>query len=298
MRISYTSISLSILQLFIIIFILALSPMINCCFATNSSIFEDAPVYNSPNKNDEKTRFEADIIDGRNKNFIERGSVVIKGIRGSAESSDNLSTGLSDGLSKVLEIEPKHKDNAIKQLPFPDRLAPIASEQTGLTSREQPSLYFYISGPYDGTMTFTLSEPFVSNPILSISLNRFPSEGIYGVRLSEYMVKLKKNVEYEWFITIIADPQQKTGDIYASATIKYVEATSDLSLELSKVSPNQKYKAYAKTGYWYDAIESLTQLIHSARTIKTYRLHRAALLKQVNLTKAAKYDLSVVNIPR
>ena len=287
-----------IVPIVILIFSITIVSFDGLCFESDPSFLQNAPVYHPPNLNADKQRIEADLIEGVNTRGKKSGA-VIKGIRGSAQQDKALSSDLTNGISKVLDIESQTKrKNSIRELSFPDRLAPIASEQTGYTSREQPSLYWYISASFNGPMEFKLNEPFVSKPVLSIMLEGFPSEGIYGINLSEHTIRLKPNIEYEWFITIITDPEQRSHDIYARATIKYVEPTDDLTLELSKVSPNHKYHAYAKTGYWYDAIKSLTQLINSSRSIRTYRLHRAALLKQVNLPKAAKYDLSVVNIPR
>ncbi|KPA18411.1 membrane or secreted protein containing DUF928 [Candidatus Magnetomorum sp. HK-1] len=290
------------ITLLIIVFCISFS---DNCFATAEKTYdEETPIYIPPNKNAEKRRLEAGDAEGVNRGVRVRGvrvrGVRVRGVRvrSGTRGGDAFSSGLTDDLSDMLDIEPQKKEtNETNEFPFPTRLAPIASEQTGYTSKKQPNLYWYISAPFHGPMEFKLNEPLISKPILSVKLTGFPSEGIYEIKLSDYNIELKSNVEYEWFITIITDAEERSGDIYASATIKYVEPSSSLNTALSHASKDYYYSVYAKNGYWYDAISSLSKLIKGSETIKKYRLHRAALLKQVNLPKAAKYDLSLINVP-
>jgi hypothetical protein len=269
--------------------------------ASESMVIDpDAPIYSPPNPSAAISRLEAGKTDSANRGVRVRG-VRVRGVRvrsGNTRGSNALSSSLTEDLSGMFESDVKVK-NKPESLPlsFPKRLAPIASEQTGFTSSSQPNLYWYISGQFKGEMEFKLNEPKVSQPILSIKLSGSPAEGIYGIKLKDYNVNLKPGIEYEWFITIITDPLERSGDIYASATIRYVEPSSELHDKFNMASIEQKYYVFAKNGYWYDSISSVSSLIEQFATTKKYRLHRAALLKQVNLTNAARYDLSLVNIP-
>ena len=260
----------------------------------------DAPVYISPNPDADKRRLEAGDSGGANRGVRVRG-VRVRGVRvrsAGTRGSTSMSSSLTDDLSDIFDTKTTKEDNTPSPtVSFPKRLAPIASEQTGFTSSNQPNLYWYISAPYKGDMEFKLNEPHVSQPVLSVKLSGSPAEGIFGIKLKEYNINLKQGIDYEWFITIITDPLERSGDIYASATIRYVEPSSNLKEMFNMASLEQKYYVFAKNGYWYDSISSLSLLIEQSATTKKYRLHRAALLKQVNLPKAARYDLSLVNIP-
>ena len=260
----------------------------------------DAPVYHPPNPDADKRRLEAGDSEGANRGVRVRG-VRVRGVRvrsAGTRGSDSMSASLTDDLSDMFDTKIKGKDTSESMtVSFPKRLAPIASEQTGFTSSRQPNLYWYISAKYKGEMEFKLNEPKVSQPVLAVKLSGSPAEGIYGIKLMNYNVTLKPDIEYEWFITIITDPLERSGDIYASATIRYVEPSSNLRDIFNLASLEKRYYVYAKNGYWYDSISSLSSLIEQSGTTKKYRLHRAALLKQVNLPKAARYDLSLVNIP-
>jgi hypothetical protein len=265
-------------------------------YASESPITSpDAPVYNPPNPDADKRRLEAGESDSVNRGVRVRGvRIRSSNTRGANAMSSSLTDDLSDMFGK--DIKEKITTEAMP-ISFPKRLAPIASEQTGFTSSNQPNLYWYISDKYKGNMEFKLNAPQVSQPILAVKLSGSPAEGIYGIKLRDYNITLKSGVEYEWFITIITDPIERSGDIYASATIKYVEPSNDLSNKFNMASLERRYYVYAKNGYWYDSISSLSSLIEKSATSKKYRLHRAALLKQVNLFKAARYDLHLVNIP-
>jgi len=286
--------------LYCIVFIacIAIGSPINASETQN--IDPQAPVYHPPNPEAGKRRLEAGDSEGANRGVRVRG-VRVRGVRvrsSGTRGSSSMSAGLTDGLSGMLNTDIKREGTSESvQISFPKRLAPIASEQTGFTSNSQPNLYWYISAQYKGEMEFKLNEPKVSQPVLSVKLSGSPAEGIYGIKLKDYNVKLKPGIEYEWFITIITDPLERSGDIYASATISYVKPSNDLNDLFNLASLEQRYYVFAKNGYWYDSISSLSSLIEQFSTTKKFRLHRAALLKQVNLPKAARYDLSMVNIP-
>jgi hypothetical protein len=277
------------------------------CIAINGSIYAsdskfvdtELPVYIAPNPDADKKRMEAGETEGANRGVRERGDrvrnvPVRSGTRGSNSMSSSLTEDLSEMIGSKIKAENKSE---FTQASLPKRLVPIASEQTGFTSSNQPNLYWYISSKYKGKMEFRLNEPTVSQPVLAVEISGSPAEGIYGIKLKDYHVKLKQGVDYEWFITIKTDPMERSGDIFASATIRFVEPSSNLKDKFNLASIEHKYYVFAKNGYWYDSISSLSSLIEQSTSTKKYRLHRAALLKQVNLPKAARYDLSLVNIP-
>jgi len=49
---------------------------------------------------------------------------------------------------------------------------------------------------------------------------------------------------------------------------------------------------YAETGFWYDAMTAISELIQAAPNDSGFRAQRAALLEQVGLREAAACDLS------
>jgi hypothetical protein len=169
-------------------------------------------------------------------------------------------------------------------------MAPLASEHTGLTTNLQPVLQWYISGPWDGEIEFSLNIVKAIEPVLETKLKGPSEEGIYQVRLADYGVSLKPGLEYEWFLAIVTEPEERSGDFLASATIRYVEPSDKLFAQLVKTEKSRRYYVYASEGYWYDAIESVSRLIDEKSDDSVLRSHRMALLQQVNIPRAVAYE--------
>jgi len=203
-----------------------------------------------------------------------------------------LPRGVSDGEKGGLaEGKPAH-GHQTDNIPIPSFMAPLAPERTGLTTQSQPTLYLYISGPWPGKIEFTLNEPKAIEPVLAINIDGLDKEGIVMIDLTDYGISLKNNVEYEWFIAIVPDPEERSGDFLGSATIQYVKPSGKLAQQLKNKPSDELYYGYAAAGYWYDAIERISKTIVTNSDNSDLRRHRAALLEQINLAKAAAYDLN------
>ncbi len=69
----------------------------------------------------------------------------------------------------------------------------------------------------------------------------------------------------------------------------------DLSQKLSRASKDRLQFIYAENGYWYDAMETLSQQIDADPDNDRLRSQRSSLLKQVNLPIAAAYDTGMLS---
>ncbi|MCP4348817.1 MAG: DUF928 domain-containing protein [Desulfobacterales bacterium] len=178
----------------------------------------------------------------------------------------------------------------IPDAPVPSRMSPFASEHTGLTTNSQPSLRFYLSAPWPGNIEFALNNPDIIEPVLETSIKGPFREGVYRINIADSNFTLRPDIEYEWFIAIILDPEERSGDFLGSGTIRHVEPSDKLSKDLASYTEDKQHFAYAENGYWYDAVESLSSLIDAEPGNNTLRTQRSDLLRQVNLPLAAAYD--------
>jgi len=220
-----------------------------------------------------------------------------------------LSRGLSRGLSRdlasgesegktaaVLESLLNHpalkypEDHGWEATSLPSLIAPLAPKATGLTTSDQPTLYWYISSDWGGVIGFSLNEPKAAEPVLEAFLE--PSAGttkhlagFHQINLADYSVHLKPGVEYEWFVYIISDPLERTADSISSATIRLAE---------SPPLENANIEALAQAGLWYDTIDALQQQIAKGGDISALRKQRAALMKQAQMPKVADFDLAAL----
>ncbi|MCP4112598.1 MAG: DUF928 domain-containing protein [Desulfobacteraceae bacterium] len=194
--------------------------------------------------------------------------------------------GLIRGLAHELEDE-----SVLASIP--SRMVPLASEHTGLTAKSQPVLLWYVSDPWPGKIEFALNKVGEPDPLFQTRIDGPEKEGVYQISLADYNVTLEHDTEYEWFLAIVVDPYERSADFLASATVRYVNPSAELSGRLSGTPENELPYVYAENGYWYDMIESLSELIADVNPgYRQMKAQRGALLKQVNLPLAVAYDIN------
>ncbi len=144
------------------------------------------------------------------------------------------------------------------------RLQVLAPEQTALTSQASPTLYWFISkaGPAKVEITLTQGE---AEPLLEKTINGIEKSGIQAISLQDSAVKLQAGQEYTLTVALVNNPEQRSGDVVSSATLKYQVPTK----------PWADAAEMAEAGYWYDTLDELV-------TSKSPQL--ASLLKQVGIS--------------
>jgi hypothetical protein len=176
----------------------------------------------------------------------------------------------------------------------PVTLSVLAPNETGYTTRDNPTVYWYVSETLTNPVEFTLtiSEPLqhATPPALEITIQPPIAKGVHALRLADHGVTLKPGVEYQWFVAVVANPAQRSSDVVAGAAIQRVTNT-DLVQSRLKQAPQQNWAAvYAESGIWYDAIEELSRQISTNPADARLRQLRAGLLEQVGLKEAAAFD--------
>ncbi len=155
----------------------------------------------------------------------------------------------------------------------------LAPESTGLTSHAQPTLYWYSSKGLSAPLEFTLNDEHSIKPLVDLKVTA-PRPGIHALRLN---YTLKPEVEYEWSIAAVADPNQRASDTIASGTLKRVQLPATLVDQLKRASKRELPFLYAQEGFWYDAVATLSEQIDANPADRDLLEQRAALLAQVKL---------------
>lgn len=158
-------------------------------------------------------------------------------------------------------------------------LAPI---HVGQVMHEQPRLY-WASNVKVPKARFSLTEnPFGKAQVVANKTVSAQDAGIHSVALADLDYKLKPGVLYQF--TISADK------MLASAVIKLVKPSAGVLNKITQANQTQLPSVYAAEGLWYDAIDSLSQLIADEPHNVTYKAARRSLLEQVDLKQVAKLD--------
>jgi hypothetical protein len=163
----------------------------------------------------------------------------------------------------------------------------LAPDDTGLTTQEQPSLFWYQSKPAQARFELTLIEEDKIKPIFKVNVDRASKAGIQRLRLADQGVKLVLGVEYKWVIALVTDPDNRSSDLVASGFIKRVEPTPELKAKVADAAPASRPAIYAEAGIWHDAVGGLSDLIEAQPGNQALLAERADLLRQVGLKAAA-----------
>ena len=166
----------------------------------------------------------------------------------------------------------------------------LAPDEIGVTTQEQPSLFWYQSKPAQAKFELTLLQESKIKPLIQVQVERSTKAGIQRLKLSDHGAKLTPGVEYQWVVALVTDPENRSSDLVASGVIKLVEATADLKEKISKAGLESRAGVYAEAGIWYDALAVLSDQIDAQPGNKSLRETRSDLLRQVGLKAAAGSD--------
>ena len=169
-------------------------------------------------------------------------------------------------------------------------LAVLAPDHTGLTTRSQPTLYWYLSEPANARLDVTVTNDGQIDPLLEQVIGIPKTAGIQSLDLAKVGASLKPGVEYRWFVSLTPDESQRSNDVVASGTIEYVVPDAGLESRTARADELTLARIYAEDGIWYDAIDSISRAIEENPGNASLHAQRAALLEQAGLKSAADYD--------
>jgi len=159
----------------------------------------------------------------------------------------------------------------------------LAPDDVGVTTQEQPSLFWFQSRPADAKFEMTLLQENKAKPLVQVTVERSAKAGIQRLKLSDHNVKLAPGVEYQWVVALITDPDNRSSDLVASGVIKRIESPADLKAKVAAGTPASLAAAYAEAGIWYDALSALSDQIDARPEDAELRAARKDLLRQVGL---------------
>lgn len=162
-------------------------------------------------------------------------------------------------------------------------LSALAPDHSGFTTSEQPSLYWFISNSTSLPIELTVIDSKGIKPILETRLPAPVKEGIQQVRLADYKVQLKQGEAYRWFVAVVPDADRRSKDILAGGAIERVDMPEALKAKLTQSAKTDIPFVFAEAGLWYDALQSISDLIDATPQNTELRKQRTALLTQIGL---------------
>ncbi|MHB8880687.1 MAG: DUF928 domain-containing protein [Thermodesulfovibrionales bacterium] len=170
-------------------------------------------------------------------------------------------------------------------------LAALAPDHVGLTTLEKPTLCWYLSDRARTRLEITINDEASPRPVFEREFTEAAEPGIQCMSLAGYDVSLTPDIEYQWFVAIVVDPEHRSRDIVSSGMIKRVAPSPQLILQLGSAGSGLgKAAVYASEGIWYDALSLLSAEIAERKEDKGLRAERARMLEQAGLSSAAAFD--------
>jgi hypothetical protein len=163
------------------------------------------------------------------------------------------------------------------------RTEALVPEVAGHTLQAQPVLYWYLAGKTDERIDFALIGVDPINPMLEVTLKGPFEPGIQRIRLADHGVKLLPGLDYQWFVRVVPNPDQRLYDRVVGGGIQRVEPSAELDAKLAAARQGDTHYALAEAGIWYDALDSLSVQIDASPENENLRAQRAALFDQVGL---------------
>jgi len=163
------------------------------------------------------------------------------------------------------------------------RTEALVPEVAGQTLQAQPVLYWYLAGKTDERIDFALIGVDPVNPMLEVTLKGPFEPGIQRIRLADYDLTLEPGLDYQWFVRVVPNPDQRLYDRVVGGGIQRVEPSAELDAKLAAAKQGEAHYALAEAGIWYDALDSLSVQIDASPENENLRAQRAALFDQVGL---------------
>lgn len=168
----------------------------------------------------------------------------------------------------------------------------LAPGQTGLTTQEQPILYWAISQPVRAVIRLSIVADASNKTVLDVKTPDAATAGIHAFPLKGTPLRLALNTDYQWSVTAVRS-QDPSENIVASGIVRRVQRpTADREANLRATS--EAAASYARNGLWYDALQALSEAILARPDDQSLQDQRSALLRQVGLTVSGAGDRSVL----
>jgi hypothetical protein len=155
-------------------------------------------------------------------------------------------------------------------------------DEAALTLAAQPKLYWHLSAETSHPVNFTLIDANATDPIVDEMITGPFAAGIQVLSLADYEAQLEPGRNYEWFVAVVHDPENRSADAVARGAIARV-ADPGLVSQVASSEPDAAAGLLAQSGIWYEALDVVSRRMQEMPEDPRLRQRRDAMLQQVGL---------------
>lgn len=142
-------------------------------------------------------------------------------------------------------------------------LTAIAPNQNfGYTTHQYPTFYWYVPEAGASAAEFVLLDS-EGNEVYTTTFQIQDNAGIISLSLpgEAGVTPLTEGENYQWFFSLVCDFQDRSGDIFTSGWIQYVDESTlpSLTSRLAAAPEAEHANIYAQEGIWYTALDKLAE---------------------------------------
>lgn len=137
-------------------------------------------------------------------------------------------------------------------LPTPLLYVPL--DHVGLTTKEQPVLYFYIPKTTTNQVAITLIDTETNDTISAPLLDGIKTKGMQRFDVAATGHSLKPGATYNWTVSVRASSGGPSHNAFTSAFIQYLQPNADLKTKLAGKDADEQAAIYGEGSIWFDAL--------------------------------------------
>ncbi len=173
-------------------------------------------------------------------------------------------------------------------------LTVIAPNHTGYTINGSPKLYWFSASTIEKPLEFSLINPDIPNPMIEIIVDKEVKKGIHSINLSHYNIRLQPNIEYQWSVSIIFDPADRSRDIVSTSPLLRIDNIISAPVPSGEKQNLKSIKDFADRGIWHDMFDQLYTLSKSTSSSDDISQLLQDTLMNIDLAPVAKFLKSSV----
>ena len=131
------------------------------------------------------------------------------------------------------------------------RIEVLVPKGGGLTTNASPSLHWWLSQDFEGTLQVKIEPVAAKQPLLEMKHDIDAKAGVQSIDLSKLGLKLEHGKIYVWKIILL-----RSEDVVWASGLSFIERVSARTTEENS-SMERRARNFAQAGIWYDALTTL-----------------------------------------
>lgn len=169
-------------------------------------------------------------------------------------------------------------------------VALMPSNTAGLVLAERPTFLFYVPRTSAKTAEFVLDHVQSGQRLVQAVIDIPDAPGIYSFT-PNLSVPLQLEQDYTWAFSMVCGTEGDVEDALVRGRLRRIKADPALVSQLDKATPLEQVTLYAKSGIWFEAINSLVTLRSTQPNDPELMAAWQKLLKSVGLDAIAAAPL-------